>query len=152
MAIDSQGRIVATGTAHHQYPPNTVGSNLVVARFERDGQPDTSFNGLGFWSERWQNGNAYTWSAAVQPDDSILVAGSVSANTAAAVWRFLPSGVLDSDPYSGFGSDGWLTLTPGQFNAICLVHKTDGTNAFVVGGRLPGKGTKFYWSLWRYFY
>jgi len=149
--IDSSNRIVAAGTLY--FADNT--NDLILARYLEDGSLDPTFGVGGTWTARWLNDNSVIWSIAIQPDGNILAAGS-GANAGsldAGVYRFLSYGVPDY----GFGLGGWVSQPyPTNFGGITLVHKSDGTNTFVVGGRAAvPKGRQrwtYYSALWRYFY
>lgn len=86
---------------------------------------------------------------AVQPDDKILAVGGIDGS-GAAVWRLGTDGQPDLFGPGG----GGVATTSGQFWDITLVHKPDGSDAFVIAGRsFPTAGGKGgVWTLWRYFY
>jgi hypothetical protein len=128
-----------------------TGQTVSERKDREGGWPDVTFNnGSSVFTERWA-GHSGVWGLAVQPDDKILAVGIIPYPGLAAVWRLGADGLLDA---SGFGSGGVATQV-GQFWDVTLVHKPDGSDAFVeVGRAYPTKGgsTAGVWSLWRYFY
>ncbi len=111
MAIGPDGKIVVVGST-------TVGGNQVfaIARLNADGSLDTSFNGSGTQTVSFGTGGAVDQATAVaiEPDDSIVVAGSADLpassstppNSDTAVARLTPSGALDTS----FNGTGMLTF------------------------------------------
>lgn len=96
MAIDPQGRIITVGVV-------SGGSDIGVARLLPNGQPDTSFNGIGRRS--YDLGGAETGRAvAIQADGRIVVAGNTDAsgNDDMFALRLNPDGTRDN----GFGANG----------------------------------------------
>ena len=92
VAIDSQGRILVTGSSK-----NTVGNtDMVVWRFNADGTLDITFAADGIVINNGAaGGNAYDSGSAVVTDsqDRILVAGSSgnsAGNSDMVIWRVFP--------------------------------------------------------------
>ena len=104
IAIDSQGRILVTGSSK-----NTSGNmDMVVSRFTPTGAPDTTFNGSGTVIQNGaagSNGDDSGSGIAIDSQGRILVTGS-STNSAGnrdmVVWRFNADGTLDTT----FAADG----------------------------------------------
>jgi len=131
VAIQSNGAIVVTGHA-------AVGFGL--ARFEPDGDPDTTFGGDGRVITDFDGGfNDRTGDLAIQPDGAIVVAGGVGRPDTPvadcggepvmdlALARYLPTG----EPDTGFSGDGKLTTDFGGTvdEGFGLVVQPDGTIA-----------------------
>jgi uncharacterized delta-60 repeat protein len=117
VALQPDGKIVVAGETGPV--SDTIGSEFIVARFDPDGSPDTSFGTDGVTTTAFPEppgecGN-YTSSRAnaiaVLPDGDILAAGDATGNTCDtlasppsffALARYTASGSLDPS----FGSDG----------------------------------------------
>jgi|GEM_PF-1806104 len=116
LVMQSDDRIVAAGHFRNSFGSTT----LLVARYSTNGLLDTSFNGSGYFS--FLPAGATTMNAssvAQQPDDKILVAGSMTGIDAASdlfVARFNTNGTFDSSfgqglGYVHFDVDGTATVT-----------------------------------------
>jgi uncharacterized delta-60 repeat protein len=123
--LQSDGKIVIAGTIQNQAGLQET----MVARFETDGTPDTSFgtDGVSILST---SGMALNYEA-IQPDGKIVLAGDtpmaqgVSGNTETAVVRLNSDGSLDT----GFGTDGMVTLNtvaPATRSASAVTEKATG--------------------------
>ena len=93
--------------------------HFTVARFEPDGDPDTTFSGDGFQTIDFGGDRDAIHALAIQPDDDkIVAAGSVvetSGDIDFALARFEP----DGDPDSSFSGDGMQTTEfPSDLNAF----------------------------------
>ena len=123
-ALQSGDRLIMVGTSD---------LGVVIARYTRDGTPDTSFGTTG-------TGTVFTFDAgeaaqgtcvAVQPDDKILVAGHTRslAGDLMFLLRYLPDGTRDTT----FGTGGSV-LTPVATGPVpaAIVVQPDGR--IVVGG------------------
>jgi uncharacterized delta-60 repeat protein len=153
MTIDSDKRIVAAGTAYyHDDVTNTYTNHALIARLDENGSLDSTFGegGTGMYvASSFDQSDAR--GIAIQPDGWILAAGN-RAIQLAGVLRLSPNGFRDD----GFGAAGWATKSSAYVRGITLVHKSDDTHTFVVGGSAittRGKtGNTNQWALWRYFY
>ena len=98
LALQPAGKILAGG-----------GTSFGVTRFNSNGSLDTSFGSGGTADARFTTSAGVT-AIVVQPNGSIVVAGSVGYNFALA--RFRPNGALDTS----FGSDGTVEtdVAPGD--------------------------------------
>ncbi|ADB51139.1 delta-60 repeat domain-containing protein [Conexibacter woesei] len=131
VAVQPDGRIVVAGIAGHG-----DGSDLFVARVERDGTPDASFGGGdGVTTVDVAGFGDGARALALQPDGKIVVAGYGSAVSGLnqsdyAVARLTADGALDP----GFGSGGTRTIDfgLGAEQARAVLVQPDGT--IVVGG------------------
>jgi uncharacterized delta-60 repeat protein len=106
LAVDSAGRVLAAG----EYRIQGGEIDIVVARFDATGQPDTTFGTDGFTRIDF-GGLDRAFAIAVQADDRILVGGrsTQAFSDSAVVARLDVSGALDTS----FQTDGKLTLLPG---------------------------------------
>jgi hypothetical protein len=134
VTVDGSGRIVATGIES----ASATANDMLVARFESNGFPDTSFvggNGCtgspGYCavqaSAHWQAsaGTAVAMSGSGSTSD-ILVGGSVTPPPTGtppdlAVAEFTSTGALNT----GYGTTGITIASPGQVNGIALVAGGD---------------------------
>lgn len=106
VAVDGQGRIVATG-----FVQESSGFAMLLARFKPDGTLDTGFgtDGNGVVTDA-PNGMALGFGVSLTADGHILVTGG-AANAAVSeaqltVWRYGADGVVDS----GFGNGGYVQV------------------------------------------
>lgn len=122
-AIQADGKIVVVGTRE------TATANFfefLVARYNTDGTPDTTFDGDGYFTldlgSQFDTANA----VAIQTDGKIVVAGGIGeSSTMAYVFRLNSDGTLDT----AFDTDGIATLSgPGE--AMSVVIQTDGKIVF----------------------
>ena len=129
--VDSQGRVVAVGTAD---PPGAV-DPLALARYGTDGELDPSFSEDGrLVSMLAPEGH----DVVTLSDDRIAVAGTVGGDFLAA--RFAENG----DPDPGFSGDGAQTVdfVDGSDRAAALA--LSGSKLVVVGeARTPKRGFDF---------
>ncbi|MGW5457378.1 calcium-binding protein [Streptomyces sp. NPDC003996] len=144
VALQSDGKIVVAGGSWREYENCCW---FVVARYNPDGTPDTSFGG--------GDGRVFTdfgtpeeaEDVAVQPDGKIVAAGYDGGD--AAVARYNPDGSLDT---SFGGGDGMVTTNPAGpslqegGDARALVLQPDGK--IVVAGEVGQ--TRFDFALIRY--
>ena len=111
VAIDSTNRIVAVGGMSDYLVPgdsSTAQSQVVLARYNVNGNPDTSFglDGSGrVWAPLGPNGKDVARAVAVH-DGRIVVARYNSSERVGKLWRFNPDGAeIDTT----FGDRGWVT-------------------------------------------
>lgn len=145
IAVDSQGRIIATGSAFNS---TSTASGMLLMRLKSDGSFDTSFGA---------NGNGYVLTQAYYAegtgisftiDGHIVVTGdqadiSGSPDTL-SVWRFKADGTPDSN----FGNGGQVevpTITDGFYLACTPALQPDGT--LLVGCTQDAAGT---WTMTRF--
>jgi uncharacterized delta-60 repeat protein len=149
VAIQPDGRIVAAGFTQ-------VGDDFALARYNRDGSLDTSFDGDGkvttdFGFTGPFGDPIYTVDLAtgvvIQPDGKIVAAGfSVTGGVDFALARYNPDGSLDT----GFGFVGKVTTSFGDLDhAFGVAIQSDGK--IVAAGTTTGFGADgIGWVLARY--
>jgi uncharacterized delta-60 repeat protein len=105
--VQPDGKIVAAGIAYAKTHPCCAPSDFALARYNADGNLDTTFSGDGkvitdFGQTEFLNG------LALQPDGKIVLVGATNddpkyeKNTRVALARYSPDGALDP----GFDGDG----------------------------------------------
>ena len=110
VGLDSQARIVVTGTATTLSP---FGAHMVVARFTPDGDPDATFNNGQPSFALDTTGNSDGNAGVVQSDDKIVVTGTFHGALGLPVLRVTPGtlttpATLDHD---FGGGDGKVDIT-----------------------------------------
>ncbi len=115
LALDSQGRIIASGVC---FEP-VGGNDLCVARFLADGTIDSTFSGDGMISDDSGIG-AGDWPGAVlvRSDDRVIVAGDCRTSNTPVQWdpcmvAYDVNGRLDAS----FGTNGW-SITPNPISGV----------------------------------
>jgi uncharacterized delta-60 repeat protein len=108
------GGFLAAGTAGYAFP-RTNEADMVVARYQADGTPDTTFGTNGFALANFVPANATGEWLAVQPNGMAIVGGTFSdfaspRNEHYASARFLSNGTLD--PTWGQGGRSAFAATP----------------------------------------
>jgi uncharacterized delta-60 repeat protein len=122
-AIQGDGKIVVVGWRGESL---TNFYDVVVARFNPDGTPDTTFNRDGYFvypmASQLDSGNA----VAIQSDGKIVVAGGTGGTSVTSlVFRLNSDGSLDS----AFDTDGIAMITgPGE--AFSVAIQADGKIVF----------------------
>jgi uncharacterized delta-60 repeat protein len=145
VALQPNGQIIVAGYA------GTVGSQIIaLARYNPDGSLDTSFGNGGTVVTPFE-ASAMARAAAVAPDGTIIVAGSVQPSAAFTttdfmVARYNANGSLDT----AFGSGGLVDTSLGDFDAAAnaLVVEPDGT--IVAAGHTSTSSGFFNFALVRY--
>ncbi|MBB3772001.1 putative delta-60 repeat protein [Angulomicrobium tetraedrale] len=136
VALDEKGRIVIAGTN-----TSTGGSsNILLARFLRDGKLDAAFGADGgsdgtpdgFVSLDLGKGDDAAASMGIQPDGKIVVAGyhTDGGSKNIVVARYLDNGNLDA----AFGADGNSDGTPDGVFGISLGAGDDVANGLLIDG------------------
>lgn len=120
VAIQKDGRIVVAG-----YTWNGTDNDFALARYTADGSPDSTFSGDGKETTSF-GGSDYGYSAAIQNDGKILVAGyaSFGLDYVLALARYTADGSADST----FDGDGKQTTTynSGYSYPISIVLQNSG--------------------------
>jgi uncharacterized delta-60 repeat protein len=135
VAIQDDGKIVATGSAGYAAGPFAQGSYCATARFNRDGRFDRSFGDSGRLLTS-VDGKQFCSapSVLVAPDGKIIVVGGYRAEHEPphiALFRYLPDGTPDRQ----FGREGIVQLL--RISAIAW-----GGAAFDSQGRIVVVGTE----------
>ena len=139
VAMQPDGKILVAGSH-----VNGLSANLMVARFEANGNPDKSFgrNGktiidFGSYSE--------AYAIAIQPNGKIIAAGTIMQDF--AVVRFKPNGNLDSS----FGVNGKVTTDfEGKGDAVKFVAIQPDSKILVIGTAFDSGGEQSKFALARY--
>jgi uncharacterized delta-60 repeat protein len=121
--VQPDGKVVVEGTATGDRP------ELVVTRFDRDGKPDSSWDGDGRAFAGFEGGSLGA-AAALQPDGKVMVAGASVDGLDIAAARFNPTGTLDTS----FGSGGRTTI-PGGFIEIAYAVALQGDGRIILAGQ-----------------
>jgi uncharacterized delta-60 repeat protein len=123
VAVQPDGKIVVAGSF-------VFGNVFVVARFNSDGSPDTSFGSNGEVFTTFDGFGNRATSLAIQADGKIVVAGAGGAGNDFILARYNTDGTLDI----GFGSGGRIATDFGGF---------DGANAVAVqsDGKIVAAGS-----------
>ncbi len=151
VALQSDGRIVVAGSE----APGQLAPNAVIARLTPSGGFDPTFAGTGLYARQYARSAAASAfnAVAVQPDGSIVAAGSAAHGSSAAdtlVVRFTPSGAQDPT----FGSGGvvyasaavnWIGGTPTLPGANGAVIAPNGD---VIAAGTFANSTTTYATLW----
>lgn len=112
VAIDSAGQILVAGTCTNS------DADFGLARYDENGNLDTSFGNNGLISADFGSGQDYGWSVAVDSDDRIIVGGyckSESGDYDIALVRFDEYGCLDPS----FGNGGIISTDFGKTDNRC---------------------------------
>ncbi len=109
MFVQPDGKIVLAGTVQ-----SGGNNNFAIARFDANGIPDTTLNGVGRTTVDFAGQNDAGFSVVVQADGKILVGGAASSGTNDdfGIVRLNVDGSLDSS----FGTAGKLTRNFGTGN------------------------------------
>ena len=148
LAVDAGNGLIAGGEVNY-----STGRAFVLARYQTDGTPDSTFGSGGAATWQIPNTNAYLQTIALQADGHILATGWVSpasVNNMALV-RFTANGVLDTT----FGSNGAVTNTfvaSGATSAVAYgLAVQPGDGKIVIGGSANITSTTTELSLARYY-
>ena len=137
VAVQSNGKIVAAGTAQDGFA-----DNFAVARYKSDGSLDPSFDNDGKVTTAVGSSIAFVTSLAIQNDGKILVAGSSAINSKFnfTVVRYNENGSLDTT----FDTDGIVRTAIGSNGSLAnsIIIKSDG-KIVVVGITFPGAESVF---------
>lgn len=158
LAVQADGKILVAGKVYNQcstygYQNDPVNiRRVLLRRYLSNGSPDDGDGSVGGFGmngfavdEIFVSPNVYgeAFDVAVQPDGRIVVVGSkaTSNGTMAAIWRFTPSGELDTT----FSGDGLVTFpTNGTDNGSRKVSVL-GNGKILVAGY---SGTIQPWGIW----
>jgi uncharacterized delta-60 repeat protein len=105
LAIQVDGKIVVAGYSIGQFAPGVSGV-ITIARYNKDGSPDNSFDGDGIVTTII-GGFSSANSVAIQADDKIVVAGQ--SDNRVMIARYNSDGSLDNS----FDADGIVTTAIG---------------------------------------
>ena len=121
VVIQSNGKIVAAGQSY-----NGSNDDFSLVRYNSNGSLDTSFNSTGKVVTAFGTSHDYIFSAALQADGKIVVAGNSYNGTKYnfALARYNTNGSLDTT----FGTSGKVTtsMTSGTDRAYGMILQSDG--------------------------
>lgn len=127
-------------------PSYGIEPSLLLARYDRDGKPDSGFGDSGIVTDRIEGANTYISDATLQPDGKIVAVGriiSASGSKAFAV-RYDTDGSRDES----FGTDGVLTVPASFFDDPKSVVVQPGRRILVIGNaRDESSGDRGYAAL-----
>ncbi len=101
MAFDSSGNIILVGKTFI----SGQADDLAVWKITPSGVLDTTFGGgNGYVTHRTASGSVYEegYSVAIDSNDNIIISGT-TVSTGAAIWKFTPTGALDTSFGGGNG-------------------------------------------------
>lgn len=128
MAVQDDGMIVVVGQTD-----NGSNDDFAVARFDANGNLDTTFGGGDGWvnTHFGASANDFALAVAIQPDGKIVAAGySDSTTEDFAVARYTSAGLLDTS----FSNDGMVVTPVGTGNDQGQGVAIQGNGKIVVGG------------------
>ena len=139
MAIQADGKIVVVGRGHNA----GSGWDFAVARYDADGAPDLSFNGIGHASIDFTNGADfdadYGRDLVIQQDGAIVVGGD-PAPLGFGLARLNDDGSLDTT----FGVGGRAVASAGGLRDISAIATQPWDGKIVaVGGAADGTKSSF---------
>lgn len=129
VAIDGQDRIVIAGQSFNQ----VTFTDIVVARYEVDGDPDTTFGGDGVATADIENSGEVASDVALDAIGRIVVTGETTAGDAPnnfSLARFEPDGDLDTT----FGQSGTVVTDVREGDNRPFGIDIDGDGRIVVAG------------------
>ena len=122
MQLQPDGKIVVVGLT-------SVGTDGTIYRVNPDGSPDNGFDNDGAFGLD-SGGMEQAQDVAVQPDGKLVVVGTTSANSSAAIYRVNATGGLDST----FDGDGALGIDQGGTTDNALGVALQGDRKILVAG------------------
>ena len=106
VALQTDGKILAAGFYHEEFPNGGYNINFALARYHADGSLDTTFNGTGKVITGIDNTLNGALGVTVQDDGKIVVAGSSTSphpsSLNIAIVRYTSTGALDTS-FNGTG-------------------------------------------------
>lgn len=122
LALAADGTIVAAGG----------GTQLALARYQRDGSLDRAFGDGGRVTAAAGDGASWATAVAIQADGAIVAAGGNAQGIAVA--RFTGGGALDRQ----FGANGIVTLTVPSVTAVATALTVQADGRIVIAGQADG--------------
>ena len=123
-ALQSDGKIIITGSSTAANYPNTAYNDVLILRYNSDGTLDSTFgkNGVVTYDNFYEDGRDIK----IQPDGKIVIVGGISGDiNAVLVLRYTDAGTLDNT----FGTNGVVIYNPYKATEIygnSLVLQPDG--------------------------
>ncbi len=143
VAIQSDGKIVASGSSH-----NGTNWDIALARYNTDGTPDLSFGSGGKLTTDFAINNDYGFAMAIQGDGKIVVTGISETSTTYhdfGIARYNTNGTLDLS----FDTDGKVTTPIGIDNDTPRSIAIQSDGKIVVAG-YSVIGDDMYFAMVRY--
>jgi len=142
VTIDNNGKIVVVGKSN-----NGSDYDMVIWRYNEDGSPDRTFNGVGYVVyENTSDTFKYDYGNAVSVDSNnkIIVAGSISDGmfSQMMLWRYNSDGTLDTT----FNKVGYVTYDDATTQAYGMA--VDSQGKIVLTGYIIDKSQDM--IVWRY--
>ncbi len=134
VAVQPDGKIVATGYSMIGTDPNTRNQDFAITRYNADGSLDITFGGTGIVTTDLTGFPDIAFAVAIQADGKIVVAGQASidpnvAQLAFGVVRYNANGSLDTT----FGGGDGIVLTGSYHRPSSVALQSDGK--IVVAGQ-----------------
>ncbi len=148
VAVQDDGKIVAAGVTGAY----SAKAGMCIARYNENGNPDSSFNGTGVRIIYFGEDNAWAQSLLIQKDKSFLLGGFKFDNAANGHYDFaLVSVMQDGSLNSSFGNEGMVTTDFSGFTDYCdaIALQPDG-KIIAAGGSSDELNNISYVSLARY--
>jgi uncharacterized delta-60 repeat protein len=123
LALQPDGKIVAAGSKLGE----RMGGVFVIARYNRDGSPDSSFGKGGVVTSSVDSAYAGAYDVVIQPDGKIIAAGY---NYDFGLVRLNPNGSADAS----FGEDGIVTTTFADGSSASAVALQPDGKVLAAGG------------------
>jgi uncharacterized delta-60 repeat protein len=135
LAIQPNGKIVAAGSTFRQ-----SGDNFALARYNRDGSPDASFDGDGKVTTDL-GGYDFLGGLAIQADGKLVAAGwsNSSGSFDFVLARYTPGGSLDP----GFDGDGKVVTDLGSDDVVSALAIQDDGKLLAAGSSNAGGSSDF---------
>jgi uncharacterized delta-60 repeat protein len=132
IAVQSDGKIVATGYAEAPSGPFTNSSHFALARYNAEGNLDPSFGSDGIvMTAIVEAGSAESNAVVLEPGGKIVVAGWADAGVIMfALARYLSDGSLDPE----FGSGGIVTTQAGGYESSLYGLALDDSGRIIAVG------------------
>jgi uncharacterized delta-60 repeat protein/uncharacterized repeat protein (TIGR01451 family) len=127
VVLQPDGKIVAGGYGFS----SLTYDDFVLARYNPDGIPDSSFGNNGFLGTDFQGNGDVGYALVQQPDGKLLLAGEANMGSVDfAVARYNPDGSLDTS----WGGDGKVTTDFYGFNDVARAIAIQADGKVVVAG------------------
>lgn len=128
LLVQPDGKIIGVGEVDNR--DSGTSSDFLVARYNADGTPDTSFGDFdsstlqrrGYTTTAFSTAQDRAESAVLQPDGKIIAGGIVDPIGSWGIARYNTDGTLDPT----FDGDGMMTINVGSSSVKSIVIQSDG--------------------------